>query len=193
MRLASRLIELTEDWKYLIRRDGWRIAMPRVARTVAAFPYRHIQFLVVSRSLLEPIPDPRPKIPLDLQSFEYPHLDFVSREHLPSEANLCAQRLKKGHYGLVACHQGQVVGYGWGCTDISLEKIDLILTPGDVLCTDAFTCKAFRNQGVHTALSLARWRLFKELGFKKVTAYIEIHNHASLAVWQKLGGNCSTR
>jgi GNAT superfamily N-acetyltransferase len=162
--------------------------MPFVAKAMAALPYRHIQFFVVSRSLLEPVPEPRPKISLEVQPFEHAHLDFVCREHPPSEANLCAQRLKQGHYGLVACHRGQAVGYGWGCTDASLERINLFLAPGEVLCTDAFTVKAYRNKGVQTALSLARWRLFKKLGFKKVIAYIEINNHPSLAVWQKLGG-----
>lgn len=183
----DRLIELKEDWMYLFRRDGWRSALPQVGQAIATLPYRHLQFVLLARSLLTPLPDLSSKILPDLRPFDSADLDFVRQNHLPSEAILCAQRLQLGHRGLVACYGDQVAGYGWGCTDTSLEKIDLPLKSGDVLCTDAFTAPAFRGQGVQTTLALARLHTFQELGYQRALAYIEIHNKPSLAVWRKVG------
>lgn len=183
----NRLIELAEDWKYLFQRDGWKLALPQVGQAIANLPYRRLQFVLLSRSLLTPLPDLSPRILPDLRPFDSADLDFVRQNHLPSEANLCAQRLRLGHRGLVACYRDQVAGYGWGCTDILLEKIDLPLKSGDVLCTDAFTAPAFRGRGVQTTLALARLGLFQQLGYQRALAYIEIHNRPSLAVWRKVG------
>jgi hypothetical protein len=109
----------------------------------------------------------------------------------PSEARSGAQRLIQGHKGLVAFNNGQPAGYTWGSTDplTRLERVHPKLSPGDVLCTDSYTFPAFRGRGVQTALALARFILFRELGFLRAICTIEIHNKPSLAVWQrKLNG-----
>ena len=57
-----------------------------------------------------------------------------------------------------------------------------------MLCADVYTNPAFRGQGVQTALTLARFRLFRDLGYHRAISYIEVCNAPSLAVWQrKLG------
>ena len=67
------------------------------------------------------------------------------------------------------------------------------LDPGDVLCTDASTASAYRGQGVQTALTLARLRLFRDLGYRRALATIEVRNHLSLAVWRKVGAQAIGR
>lgn len=183
----TRLSEQLDDWYHILQRDEWKSALSQVIREIAALPYRRIDFVVVARSLLPPLPNLQPKVALDIRPFAPADLDFVHREHLPSEANLCAERLRFGHHGLVACIAGQAAGYAWGCTDTTLEKVNLHFGPGDVLCTDAFTAPAFRGQGIQTALSLARLRWFQELNYRRAVAYIEVGNAPSLAVWRKLG------
>jgi len=187
MQWRNRLRELRQDWVYLIHRDGWKTGLSQALKEVVSLPYRHLQFAIIARPLLSPLPDLKPKILLDIRPFEPTDLDFVRQQHLPSEANLCARRLQRDHRGLVACHNGQIAGYAWGCTDTSLEKVDIKLKPGDVLCTDAFTAPAFRRKRVQTALALARLRLFQDRGYQRAIAYIEIHNKPSLAVWRKVG------
>ena len=183
----GRFKALMGDWRYHIKEEGWRSALPRVASSIVQLPYCHLKFVLLTRSLLEPLPDLSPKIPLEIRPFQPADLDFARKEFLPSEAGLCEQHIHLGHHGLVACLDGQVAGYGWGCTDTVLERIDLKLEPGDVLCTDAFTAPAFRGKGVQTTISLARLRAFQEAGYKRAVAYIEIHNKPSLAVWKKIG------
>ena len=108
----------------------------------------------------------------------------------PSEANLCARRLACGHLGLIALHQGQPVGHAWGCAEVDpdLERVQLKLEAGDMLCADVYTLPAFRGQGIQTSLALARLQLFRDLGYRRAITYIEMRNRPSVAVWQrKLG------
>jgi hypothetical protein len=188
MKWLKRLLELLADWHCLLQRSGWQAAWPEIVIAITILPYRHLRFVLIARSLLTPLPNLPAKIALDMHPFTPADLDFVRRTNLPSEANLCAQRLRREHRGLVACVNGQAAGYAWGCTDTYLEKIDLKFEPGDVLCTDAFTAPVFRGQGIQTTLSLARLHLFQELGYQRAIAYIEVNNKPSLAVWHKVGG-----
>lgn len=189
MQWVRRLAELIQDWGYLIQRDGWTSAMPEVVQAIVRLPYRRMKFAVMARSLLEPLPSlPQPKIALEIRELESSDVNLVRQVDRPSEARACAQRLARGHKGFLACYNGQMVGYAWGCAEMTLERIHLKLDSGDVLCTDAYTVSAFRGQGVQTALTLARFKLFRDLGYRRVIAYIETCNHPSLAVWWKLGG-----
>lgn len=184
----NRMAEMVQDWRFLIRRDGWRAAWPTIFQEMIILPYRRIEFVVVAYPLTNPIPEARAKAQVEVRPFTANDLDFVRREHLPSEANLCAQRLARGHDGIAACIDGQIVGYAWSCTDTSLERVELPLAPGDVLFTDAFTAPAARGQGVQTVLSTARLRAAQEKGYRRVIAYIKTDNAPSLAVWQKKMG-----
>jgi GNAT superfamily N-acetyltransferase len=184
----SRLGELIEDWQFLLRRYGWKPAWRRISQDIIALPYRKLEFVVVARPLTLLIPDAHPKVAVDVRPFTAADFDFVRREHLPSEAHLCARRLERGHDGIAGCINGEIAGYAWSCTDTSLERVDLPLAPGDVLFTDAFTAPAARGQGVQTVLSTERLLAAQRRGYQRIVAYIEIHNAPSLAVWRKKMG-----
>ncbi len=186
---TSRLAEFVVDWEFLLQRDGAASALSTFLVEAARLPYRRMNFLVLARSLTSPLPDIQPKIPLAIRAFEAGDLAFVRQHYRPSEANLCASRLECGHTGLVALHQGQPVGYAWACGQINPEtdRFPESLEAGDVLCVDAYTIPPFRNQGVQTALNLARCRWFARLGYRRVIADIEPHNLPSLATWRKIG------
>ena len=184
----SRLVELAQDWRFMSRQQGWQSMLPIISHEIAPLPYRHAKFAIVARSLLEPIPDPQPRIDLKIRPFRLADVEAVSQIDRPSHARLCQKRLLRGHEGLVAIHQGQVVGYAWGCDefDSPLERIKLDAKPGDMLCVDVYTAAPFRKKGIHTALTLARFQQFKDLGYERAIAYIETSNHPSLATWQKI-------
>ncbi len=190
MRWAGRLAELIEDWNYLIQRDGLGVALPVIGQEIATLPYRHLQFVVVARSLLEPLPELQPKIALEVREFRSADLSLVRQMNRPSEARTFAQRLARGHVGFLALHEGQPVGYAWACTQIdpALEKVNLELEPGVVFFTDAYTDPAYRKLGVQKVLKLARLQRFRELGYRQALAIIEVGNHPSLAAWRRIGG-----
>jgi hypothetical protein len=187
---VGRLAELIEDWRFLIQRDRLKTVLPAVSLDIARLPYRHLKFLILARPLTVPFPDFQPKVALEIRPFDHSDLRLVREIDRPSEARLCARRLERGHTGLAALVQNRLAGYAWGCTEIhsDTERVHFPLEPGDVLCNDAFTNPAFRGLGIQTALGLARFRLFRAIGFCRAICYIEIGNAPSLAVWQrKLG------
>lgn len=185
---VSRLAEFLEDWNYLARRDGWQATLPVIGQEIVKLPYRHLKFMVPACSLLE-LPDVQPKIALQIREFDLSDLALAREMNRPSEARLYARRLARGHKGLIAFHDGEPAGYAWGCAEIdpALERAYWELAPGEVFCVDAYTDPAFRGKGVQTALTLARFRFFRDLGYRRAVAFIEIHNHPSLAVWRKFG------
>jgi RimJ/RimL family protein N-acetyltransferase len=138
---------------------------------------------------LEPLPDLEPKIALEIRPIELVDLEWVRQINRPSEARALARRLACGQKGLIALFQRQPVGYAWGCAEVdpALERVQLMLRPGDALYVDAYTAPAFRGRGIQTALLLTRLRLFRDLGYRRVVAYIEKRNAPSLAVWRKVG------
>jgi GNAT superfamily N-acetyltransferase len=164
-----------------------------VGLEVARLPFRHLSYVLVTRSLHEPLPDLQPKIALEIRPFTQGDLVAARTMDRPSEARLCVRRLAEGHQGLLALHGGRPVGYAWGCKEMNpeLERVPLQLDSGDVLCTDVFTVPAYRGQGVQTALTLARFHLFRNLGYRRAFCYIEAGNSPSLAVWQRKLG-CTT-
>jgi GNAT superfamily N-acetyltransferase len=191
MNPISRLAELLEDWKYLVQRNGFFSTVPAIGKEIVRLPYRKLRFVIVERSLSLPLPDLQAKIVLEIRPFEQVDLERVREIYRPSEAKLCARRLARGHKGLIALHQGQPVGYAWGCTEVDpqLERVHLKLDAGDVLCADVYTHPSFREKGIQTSLTMARFRMFRDLGYLRAITYIEIRNTPSLAVWQKKLGS----
>jgi GNAT superfamily N-acetyltransferase len=189
MKWISRLAELIEDWHYWIQHNGWRSSLRAIGQDLFWLPYRRMHFIVVTRSLLEPIPNLIPKMAFEVREFKPSDVDLVRQMDRPSEARLCARRLACGHKGFLAVYQGKPAGHAWGCNEVepTLERVKLKLNTGDFLCADAYTAPVFRSQGLQTVLTLACFRLFRDMGCRRSIAYIERRNHPSLAVWRKVG------
>jgi len=173
-----------------MRRDGWKVALPKVGQEIVQLPYRRLRFYLLSRQLDIPLPDLQPGIELMIRPFVFSDLAAVHEIDRPSESRSCAERLAHGQYGLAAVHAGKVVGVAWGAsrTNSNMEKVISNLEPGDILCNDAYTAPEFRGKGIQTALTLARFRRFRDLGYRRAICYIEIQNSPSLAVWQRKFG-----
>ena len=183
----NRLAEFSEDWKYIAKRNGFKESMPLIISDLTRLPYRHLKFVVLGRSLIDPFPERELREKLSIRAFEQKDLDIARQLDRPSEARLCAKRLEAGHQGLVAFYEGSPAGYAWGSMDpqTRLERIHPKLESGDVLCTDSFTAPEFRGKGIQTALTLARFHLFREMGCKRSICCIEINNAPSLSVWMR--------
>jgi len=190
LKTIGRFAELVGDWKFYIKRDGLWSSLPEIGLDLVRLPYRHLRFVILERSLLEPLPKLSPKISVEIRPVEHADLAQIRNIDRPSEGKLCEHRLENGHRGLVALYEEQIIGYAWGCAEINpqLERVPIKLEPGDVLCTDVFVQPKFRGQGIQTVLSLERFQLFRDLGFQRAVCYIETTNAPSLSVWQrKLG------
>lgn len=186
----ARLAQLIEDWRAVVRRDGWLRGLMAVGKDLVRLPGRHVRFKVVAVSLATPLPNLRPTLAIELRDFGPEDLDWVHQHDSPSKAKLCRQRLKLGYRGYVALHKAERIGHAW-CgepPDPFLDQLYSQLKPGDMVCTGAYVEPAFRGRGVQTVLALARLEWLRALGYNRAIAYIDGRNEASLAVWQrKLG------
>jgi GNAT superfamily N-acetyltransferase len=190
MTWLQRLAELGQDWVHLVRRCGWRLALPRIGRDLAGLPYRRIRFLVLARPLLEPVAAFQPKTPLQIREFTPADLELVSQINRLSEVKQCARRLARQHRGLVVLIGDQPAGYAW-CLDRidpALERMHLQLEAGDIYFTDAYVAPAYRGLGVHTAMVLARLRLARRLGYGRLITCVREDNQVALSVWRKMLG-----
>ncbi len=187
MNPLRRFAELTEDWKYFTHKHGLRASLRFILSDLADLPYRHLRFVILARSLLEPYPEVQPRKQIIIRPFTQEDLDIVRQIDRPSEARLCAKRLQEEHHGLIGFCEGRPAGYTWGSMDphTRLERIHPRLSRGDVLCTDSYTAPEFRGYGMQTALTIARFNLFRELGCERAICCIEVRNAPSLAVWQR--------
>lgn len=183
----TRFKELSEDWHFFIQRDGVKSALPVICKEVIELPYRHLRYIIFSRSLIDPLPEIETKPTFEILPFRQDHLPFIRSINRPSEFNLCSHRLARGHYGFVALLNHKLVGYAWASNEVDkqVERVPLELKPGEILCNDAFTTPSYRGRGIQTFLTLARLHMLKELGYQKAVCYIERHNNPSIAVWQR--------
>jgi ribosomal protein S18 acetylase RimI-like enzyme len=190
IRSMDRLAQLMEDWKYYFRNRTWQQAVLTAGKELLLLPYRHIHFLIVARTLQEPLPGFTSDIPFTIRKFDPSDLAGVAEIDRPSEARAFAQRLASGHTGVAALFNQRLVGYAWAFKKVNpdIERIDLKLEPYDFICTDAFTAPAYRKSGIQTLLTLERFRIFRALGYRRALCYIESSNLPSLRAWKKVGG-----
>jgi ribosomal protein S18 acetylase RimI-like enzyme len=189
-RWNDRLGDLVEDWKEDFRRNSLPPAVLKVGKELLQLPYRHIQYFMIARFLLEPLPEVPATELFTIRKFEAVDLPAVVEINCPSEARQLARRLASGHIGVTAYFKNSLVGYAWACkkVDPSLDRIQLDLAPHEFLCIDAYTAPTHRQMSVQTRLIIERLRIFRELGYRKAFCYIEKSNKASLRAWNKVGG-----
>ena len=188
MKSIRRLLELLTDYKYLISSKGIKSSWRFILEEIVHLPYRQIEYYVLARPPLLPVPEINSKFADDVRQFSMNDLRYVYQEYMPSEANMCKKRLEKGHHGFVATSNNQTVGYCWLCIDDDLERVEVDFHSGDLMITDSFTSPKYRNRGVQTKLAIAALRYAKQLKFRRLVMYIEVNNVPSLAVWRNKMG-----
>jgi len=193
-RWVSRFIELTADWRHLVKRDGWKSILSPILKEIVTLPYRRIKYVVLTLDLSKNLPKLEAAQPVEIRHFISSDLFFVHEEFLPSEANLCRLRLQAGHIGFVAVYQGRPVAYSWLCEDMGLERVKMDLSPGDVLATDSFTSPDFRKMGFQSAIASRKVRYARDSGYDRVIVYIDEGNTPSRFIWEnKLGSELTGR
>ncbi len=184
-----RLAELVDDWVFYSKTYSWQSSILTISKQFLVLPCRHIHYLVFARSLLDPLPEIHLDNSLVIRRFLPQDIPEVAAIDRPSEARLCARRLANGHVGVAVVHNDRLAGCAWACTEINpnIERIDIPLKPSDFLCNDDYTSPSFRGRGIQTSLVLERFRIFREMGYRRAICYIDIRNHISQHVYKKLG------
>ena len=180
---------LTYDWQEKIRREGRREAGRWLIKILAQLPYRHIEYIVFARSLLEPLPAATPRLPVTIRLAT--EADLVRFQGLvpPSEISYFGQRLTHGRLCFLALYGEQLAAFCWATTQVEpcVDNLELKLQPGAVYMDDAFTVSVYRRQGIIVALHSYCCEYLKALGCRRAILIVSEDNIASQQLVRKLG------
>lgn len=183
------ITDRARDCNAIIAQEGWWCGLQRIVKEVLPLPLRRIDYLVLVRSLTEPIVIPQPRLPITIRLATPADLDKFDGVATFSEIKAYAKRFTRGHICFIALYQNRLVGYNWAAAEVDteLEGAPVRLQPGDAYAGYVFTVPAYRGQGIGPALSARRFRYLQERGYQRVIAIVDVNNQAELAVCRKVG------
>lgn len=181
--MSTSLIQRFSD---VFRREGLRSCW---ARCMGACGYKRLYLL--SRSLHEPLPETRAKIPV--------HMDWLRPEdEADYEALLTTardwpltRRQGAGNRCLTARVDGRLVSVMWACMGkaarIDYLAQDLPLAAHEAYLCGAYTEPAFRGHGIAPAMSVELLRRLREEGITRAIRATWPENTAALRAHAKAG------
>ncbi len=184
-----RIGALIQDVRTLAAQRNWRAAWQYAWQMLVTAPYRRIEFIVFARSLDQPIPEVQPLVPVTIRLATLEDIPRFEKIVLPSAVRRFVNRIAHNRLCFVALHHTDIVAYCWATPEVrpDVDNISLDLEPHDIYFDDAYTVPAYRRRKLQTAVHLYRMRYVKQMGFRRAVLIVDIHNHASLALVQKLG------
>ena len=180
---------LFQDLRAQTQRDGWRRTSRWLAESLVSLPYCRIEYTVFARSLLEPFPVAKPRLPVTLRPAAAADLARFEGLVPPSELRHFAHRLARGRYCFLALDVDNLAAYCWATTkvDFGIDNLRMQLQPEDTYVDDAFTAPAFRRKGIQTAVHLYRLEYMRNLGCQRAILIVDAKNTASQHLVRKLG------
>ena len=151
--------------------------------------YNRIEWIVLVRSLEEPLPSIEPRLAVGYSMAAASGLSRLREISFPSRLSHFRTRLWHGRTCVLAMHQGRVAAYCWATDELSFEidNLELRLRPGDAYIDDLYTAPEFRGQRI--GMATHRWLLnhLQERGFKRAVTVVREHNTPALKIHEKLG------
>jgi len=185
----EKFARLLHDLRAQVQRDGWRQTSRWLVGALVSLPYCHIEYKVFARSLVEPLPTARPRLPVALRPATAADLARFEGLVPPSELRHFAHRLAHGRYCFVALDVDRLAAYCWATTrvEFGIDNLEMQLQAEDAYVDDAFTVPAFRRKGIQTAVHLYRLEYLRNLGCRRAILIVDAKNTASQRLVRKLG------
>lgn len=186
---GKKLKDLIHNLRVRAQRDGWHQASRWFISTLVSLPCRRIEGTVFTRSLLEPLPVITPRVPLTLRLATEADLVRFPGQMSPSEIDRFRRRLARGRYCFVALDGEHLAAYCWATTQVEydVDNLEMRLQPGDVYLDYDYTVRAYRRQGIQTAVHSYRLKYMKDLGCQRAVLIVKENNVASERLMRKLG------
>jgi len=173
---------------YYLRHENLDATGRWLSETLRTFLYHHIEYIVFTRSLEEPLPSLEARVPITYRVAEPDDLSYLRDVVLPSQFEYMSKRLAHGRVCTLALYQDNLTAYGWVTDKVTFEidNLQLRLGPGDAYVDDIYTLPAYRRQGIGGALHLERLQYLKERGFKRAVLIVRMDNVPALRIDKKL-------
>lgn len=150
--------------------------------------YRRVLWL--KRSLEEPIPDVKPRLPVNIGLLKKTEVDEYIGFHTELQSSYLVSRLDVGHWCFVARYKGQMISATWATTlqtSNSYLAHEIRLRPGEVYIYYSFTSPGFRGFSVTPTIYVAMMRYFRDTGYQRMICWVLPENKPSLKALLKVG------
>jgi GNAT superfamily N-acetyltransferase len=157
-------------------------------RILGELGYRRV--LLLNRSLLEPIPDATPRLPVAISLLERTEITEYLEFRAGTSAGQIERRLDAGHCCFAGRYHGHLVATSWAATAqawMHYLVCEVQLAPGEVYIYDSFTRPDCRGRGVSPAIGIEMLHHFRAAGYQRAVRAISPENRANLHAVAKTG------
>ncbi len=162
----------------------------RVAARYMLLPLIDLHYAVVLRRSLQ-VPFPPPKFPTGVTArlATVDDLQLFKNMIPPIRLRRFERKLNAGELCLVALHEGEGVGLGWGsfANSITVNHTPLKLGPKDLYLWGAYVTPAFRRRGLMTAMANMQLRIYQEQGWEYTYQITDWYNRPALNLARRMG------
>lgn len=153
-------------------------------------------FLMYTKDLTEPLTPCAAAVPIEIgvargedltaAAALYHHADAA---RVPRRAAWFRERVRDGSHCFVARVDGEMVAYNWIRVDAAVGARDLPmhLAPNEIYTTDAYTARAWRGKGIHTALNYAMLQIARDSGYRTAYTLLRVSNLRSWVTMPRVG------
>jgi len=187
--VITRLWGTVQDLRYYLCYRGPSAAGKWLWGALRTLFHHRIEYLVLARSVDEPLPSFKARLPITCRVAEPDGLSCLQEVVLPSEFERLSRRLAHGRVCHLALHRDNLAACGWttGEVDRRIDNLELHLGPGDAYIDDLYTLPAWRRQGIQAALHTLQLKYLQEQKVKRAVAIVAVDNIPSLGMFHKFG------
>jgi hypothetical protein len=176
----------------LVRHTSMALGQGKIALlTMKVFTTLCRRMILLVRPLGAPIPDHRPRLPVDIKILTDEDLPAYSRFQPKQAASLIQTRLTHGEQCFTVWHEGRIAHAARVATErvyIPYLHRDLVLQPGDVYSHSSFTLPAYRSYGLSLARTVYAMHHYRQAGYRRMVVLVTVENTNGLhVVKQELG------
>lgn len=157
-------------------------------RILGELGYRRVMLL--KRSLLEPIPDATPRVPVTVGLLERTDIIEYLEFRVGTPVGEIQRRLDAGHCCFVARYLGRLVASSWAASTgawMHYLACEVQVASDEVYIYDSFTRSDCRGRGVSPAIGIEMLHHFRAAGYRRAVRTISPENRASLQAVGKTG------
>jgi ribosomal protein S18 acetylase RimI-like enzyme len=185
----TKLKRMSADFRQKMKSNGLISSIRWLVQAIRRLPYRHIEYLVLARSLQDPLPESDFNSSINMRQAAESDLGLFSGLIPNSTLEHFRHRLNNGRHCFIALDGVKLAAYCWASTQIEykFDNIEITLKPGDAYLDDAFTLPAYRRKGIQKALHLYRLVHMRKLGCRRAVLVVRDNNLASRKLLENLG------
>lgn len=184
-----KLTGFSRDLLFYLRHRDDPDARRFFADRTKSFLLRRIEYVVMGRSLDDPIPILSNPLGIEIRPGMRGDLPALAKRIFPSEIDRYRRRLENGREFYLSFLDGHWINYAWTTHRLrfAVDNLRLELREGDIYIDDAHTVPELRGRGINTLLHHFILAEYRKRGFRRAVVIVDVQNAPSLRAMEKCG------